>query len=141
MIGTVVGHSVCTAGAVIAGRYVSTKIDVKYGMGAIRHCGCHRSNTPPFSDTLGSCVVHHIRVHLRLRVPRRRLLHTQPRKLNLRHSGIFRYAYCDHSFSNLHPSVAVLPAPTEGSGSRGDLCWINRLVTTSGRICGFQPLS
>jgi len=30
MIGTVIGHSACTAGAVIAGRYVSTKIDVKY---------------------------------------------------------------------------------------------------------------
>ncbi|KAF9784958.1 UPF0016-domain-containing protein [Thelephora terrestris] len=29
-IGTVIGHSVCTAGAVIAGRYISTKIDVKY---------------------------------------------------------------------------------------------------------------
>jgi len=29
-IGTVLGHSVCTAAAVIAGRYISTKIDVKY---------------------------------------------------------------------------------------------------------------
>jgi len=29
-IGTVIGHAVCTAGAVIAGRYISTKIDVKY---------------------------------------------------------------------------------------------------------------
>jgi len=29
-LGTVVGHSCCTAGAVIAGRYISTKIDVKY---------------------------------------------------------------------------------------------------------------
>lgn len=29
-IGTIVGHSVCTAGAVIAGRYISTKVDVKY---------------------------------------------------------------------------------------------------------------
>jgi Ca2+/H+ antiporter, TMEM165/GDT1 family len=33
VIGTVVGHAICTAGAVVAGRYVSTKIDVKYGMG------------------------------------------------------------------------------------------------------------
>jgi len=31
-IGTVAGHACCTAGAVIAGRYISTKIDVKYGM-------------------------------------------------------------------------------------------------------------
>ena len=30
-VGTVVGHACCTAGAVIAGRYISTKIDVKYG--------------------------------------------------------------------------------------------------------------
>jgi len=29
-VGTVVGHACCTAGAVIAGRYISTKIDVKY---------------------------------------------------------------------------------------------------------------
>ncbi|KAF9644030.1 UPF0016-domain-containing protein [Thelephora ganbajun] len=29
-LGTVIGHSCCTAGAVIAGRYISTKIDVKY---------------------------------------------------------------------------------------------------------------
>jgi len=29
-LGTVVGHACCTAGAVIAGRYISTKIDVKY---------------------------------------------------------------------------------------------------------------
>jgi len=29
-IGTVVGHACCTAGAVIAGRYISTKVDVKY---------------------------------------------------------------------------------------------------------------
>jgi len=29
-IGTVIGHACCTAGAVIAGRYISTKIDVKY---------------------------------------------------------------------------------------------------------------
>jgi len=28
--GTVVGHACCTAGAVIAGRYISTKVDVKY---------------------------------------------------------------------------------------------------------------
>ena len=41
MIGTVIGHAVCTAGAVIAGRYVSTKIDVKYGMEVIQHCGFH----------------------------------------------------------------------------------------------------
>lgn len=31
-LGTVVGHACCTAGAVIAGRYISSKIDVKYGM-------------------------------------------------------------------------------------------------------------
>lgn len=29
-LGTVLGHALCTAGAVIAGRYISTKIDVKY---------------------------------------------------------------------------------------------------------------
>lgn len=39
MIGTVIGHAICTAGAVIAGRYISTKVDVKYGMEIVCHCG------------------------------------------------------------------------------------------------------
>lgn len=43
-IGTVVGHAICTAGAVIAGRYISTKIDVKYGMRMVGSCAFHWSN-------------------------------------------------------------------------------------------------
>ncbi len=31
-LGTIIGHMICTAIAVIAGRYVSTKISAKHGM-------------------------------------------------------------------------------------------------------------
>jgi putative Ca2+/H+ antiporter (TMEM165/GDT1 family) len=41
----VLGHACCTAGAVIAGRYISTKIDVKYGMEVSLTLACHRSDT------------------------------------------------------------------------------------------------
>lgn len=30
--GTIVGHSICTCGAVLGGRYLSTKISVKHSM-------------------------------------------------------------------------------------------------------------
>jgi Ca2+/H+ antiporter, TMEM165/GDT1 family len=54
-LGTIIGHMVCTAIAVIAGRYVSTKISAKHGMNNI--LPPVRYNLTPPAVTLGGAAL------------------------------------------------------------------------------------
>jgi putative Ca2+/H+ antiporter (TMEM165/GDT1 family) len=54
--GTVLGHTFCTGLAVIAGRYISTKISAKHGMHSFRERELY-GLTPLFPVTLGGAVL------------------------------------------------------------------------------------
>lgn len=51
-LGTIIGHMACTAVAVIAGRYVSTKISAKHGTGC--SFSPARFNLTPFTLSLSA---------------------------------------------------------------------------------------
>lgn len=106
-IGTIIGHSVCTAGAVIAGRYISTKVDVKYGTGCFTLL-FSTGSTHARSDTLRSCIVHPIRIHLHLRVLCRHLWAADPKRYNAElMESVYICLLCRYNI--LHPRVVILP--------------------------------
>lgn len=68
-LGTVLGHACCTALAVIAGRYISTKISIKHGK--LLYIGSPNSYIVPDnirpSDAGRQCTLHRIWRNLSLR--------------------------------------------------------------------------